>query len=99
MSSPYMDWKRDGLTRLVALARALCALVTTFGHIIRSKYASNVAIIALLTAAETLCAALPGAIAEFDAISSEDPLPPSDPSGLPGINPEAPEPPELETPE
>lgn len=91
--SPYADWKRDGLTKLVGLARALCTLVQTFGGIIRSKYADNVAIIALLTACETVCNLLPEAITEFDAISSDDPLPPSDPSTINGINPDAPEPP------
>lgn len=99
MTSPYADWKRDGLDLIMRLARAVCGAISTYGHIIKSKYADNVAIVALVIAAETLCAALPAAQAEFDAIGSEDDLPPSDPSGLPGINTEAPAPPDIELPE
>jgi hypothetical protein len=97
MPSPYADWKKDGLKKLINLARLLCALVNKFAHIIESKYSSNPAILALLTAAKALCAALPEAIIELDAFGYEDPAPPLDPSMLPGINPEAPEPPDIET--
>jgi hypothetical protein len=97
MTSPYADWKKDGLKKLISLARVLCTLVNNFAHIIESKYSASPPILALLTAAKALCAALPSAIIEFDAIGYEDPLPPLDPSMLPGINPEAPAPPDLET--
>lgn len=92
--SPYADWKKDGLTTIIKAARFLCGLVNQFGGIIKSKYADNPAIVALVIAAETLCAALPAAQAEFDAIPSDDPLPPSDPSTTPGIDTNAPEAPD-----
>lgn len=88
--SPYADWKRDGLSTLIKLARLLCNVVTSFAGIIRSKYADKPAIIALLTAIELACDALPDAQEEFRAIGSDDPEIPSDPSGLAGINPSAP---------
>ena len=94
MTSPYADWKRDGLDKLMKLARLVCALVSQFAHIIRSKYAGNPAIIALLTAAEGLCELLPAAQAEFDAMPADDPAYPSDPSTLNGIDPSAPPAPE-----
>ena len=46
---------------------------------------------------DNLCAALPDALVEFDAINRDDPPIPSDPSTLAGINPSAPEPPEIDT--
>jgi hypothetical protein len=94
MTSPYLDFKRDGVDKLLRLAKGLCVLVQSFAHIIRSKYSGNVAIIALLTAVEGVCALLPDAQAEFDAFGSEDASFPSDPSTLNGINPSAGEAPE-----
>lgn len=88
--SPYADWKRDGLVLVMRLARAVCGAISRYGHIIKSKYADKPAIVALVIAAETLCAALPNAQAEFDAIPSDDGTPPADPSTALGINPSAP---------
>lgn len=91
MASPYADYKKDGMDRLLKLGRALCALVLTFAPVIRGKYGANVAIIALLTAVENLCPLIGDAEAEFLALGSDDPPIPSDPSTLTGINASAPE--------
>jgi hypothetical protein len=99
MPSPYANWKKDGLKKLISLARVMCSLVNNFAHIIESKYSSNTAILALLTAAKALCAALPEAMIEFDAIGYEDSPPPLDPSMLAGINEGASAPPDIETDE
>jgi hypothetical protein len=88
--SPYANYRRDGLNRLLKLAQALCAIVTTFAGIIRSKYEGNPNIIALLAAIEAVCELLPPARDEFESIPSDDPLPPTNSTDITGINPNAP---------
>jgi len=96
MTSPYADWKKDGLTTVIRLARGLCVVINRYGGVIKSKFSENAAIVALVVAAEALCAALPEAQAEFDAFPSDDPLPPADPSMTAGIDENAPAPPDPE---
>lgn len=86
----YDDFKRDGLDKLIKLAKVMCATVNTFAPIIRGKYRDNVAIIALLEAISAVCSLLPEAQAEFDAFPPDDGLPPVDTSNIVGINPNAP---------
>jgi hypothetical protein len=88
-TSPYADWKKDGLSKLIALASLLCGLIQKWGGVIKSKYADNAAIVALVLAAEALCAALPPAKEAFDSFSFDDSAIPGDTSTLPGINPGA----------
>ena len=97
-ASPYADWKKDGLASLIKFARLLCGIVSAWAGVIRSKYADKPNILALLTAIETACGLLPDAQTEYQALASEDPAIPSDPSGLAGINPAADAPPDIEAP-
>lgn len=90
MTNPYLNYKKDGLNRLLQLARALCVLVTSFAKIIRVKYAGNAAIIALVDSIEGLCALLPAAEEEFAAIPLQDVPLPTEPGVIPGENPSAP---------
>lgn len=90
MTSPYADWKKDGLTVLLRVARTLCGIIQQWGGVIKSKYSENTAIVTLVELAEALCVALPSAQAEFDAYPSDDPLPPTDTSTILGIDPSAP---------
>ena len=94
MTSPYADWKRDGLASLLKLAKALCSIVTTFAGIIRSKYSDQPNILALLAAIEAVCQLLPDAIADYDAFSPEDDPYPADTATLAGIDENAPDAPE-----
>lgn len=95
--SPYAEYRRDGMNKLLDIARTLCAIVQTFGAIIRSKYADYPNIIALLTAIDAVCALIPDAQADFDAIGFDDPAFPADPQAIEGIDPSAPAPPDIET--
>lgn len=98
MTSPYIDWKKDGLKAVMTAARVVCRLITTYGGIIKSKYAVYAEIVLLVNLAEALCAQLPAAQEDLDAFSFEDAPIPSDPSTLAGINPAADDAPELELP-
>lgn len=94
MPSPYDEFKRDGVNRLLKLARAMCVLVNAFAAIITTKYRDFPAILALVVAIQNLCQLLPDAEQEFVAIASQDsPIPP-DSGDIAGINPEAPPPPD-----
>lgn len=90
MTNPYADYQRDGMDRLLALCKAMCRIVQAWEVVIREKYGDNTAIINLLEATLTLCDLLPEADAAFKAISLDQTLPPSDPSEIAGINPDAP---------
>jgi hypothetical protein len=91
MSSPYLDYQRDGLNALLNLCKAMCRLIQQWEPVIREKYGDNVGIIALLDLNLELCALLPAALTEFSAISLDQTLPPADPSSAAGINPDAPD--------
>jgi hypothetical protein len=52
--NPYADFKRDGMDKVIALAKTLCRLILTFEVVIRAKYGDNIAIIALLEAVKNL---------------------------------------------
>lgn len=90
MSSQYLDYKKDGLTKLIQLAKTLCKLILTFEVIIRAKYGDNIAIIALVDAVKNLCALLPAADEAFSEFADDTPPPSEDPAEIPGIDPTAP---------
>lgn len=81
---------RDGLDRLVKLAKAMCAIVATFSALLLKKYPDNELIASLLAAIAVVCALIPEVESEFlvDTGTNEDPL--EDPSGINGINPSLP---------
>jgi hypothetical protein len=88
--NPYADFKRDGMDKVIALAKTLCRLILTFEVVIRAKYGDNIAIIALLEAVKNLCGLLPAEDAEFQAIALDTTLPPENPAEIGGIDPSAP---------
>lgn len=66
---------RSGMNKLLILARALCVLVTASASTIRARYPDRDALLALLTAAEGVCALLPAALSEqaaADNLASSD---------------------------
>lgn len=96
MTSPYFEWKRDGLSTMIKVARFMCKLINEWAHVIESKYAEKPHILLLLGAAQAMCELLPAAQAEFDAFGFEDAPAPIDPSEMAGINPDAPDAPDPE---
>lgn len=90
MTSPYADWKKDGLNTLLKISRSICAVMTKWGGVIKDKYADQPDIVAMVVALEVVCGLLPAAQAEYDAFPSDDGLPPSDTSTILGIDPSAP---------
>ena len=90
MPTPYSDYKRDGLTKLLKLGHFLCQTVSTFKAIIEAKYANEPRIIALLTAIEAVCALLPDAQTAMSEFAPDDDVPPTDTTTIAGINPDAP---------
>lgn len=55
---------RTGGKKVIVLAQTLCRLVNTAAPIIRLRYSDRTALLAVLTAAEELCALLPAAVQE-----------------------------------
>lgn len=89
MTSPLADFKRDGMTKLVGLAKVMCKTVTTFKPVILAKFGSNLAIVALIEAIEGVCTLLPEAENEFLAIHVDSTPPPADPADIAGLDPDA----------
>jgi len=81
---------RDGLDRLIKLAKAMCAIVATFSALLLKKYPDNELIQSLLAAIAVVCALIPEVEGEFlvDTGTNDEPL--EDPSGINGINPSLP---------
>lgn len=91
MPSPYDDYQKTGLDKMLALAKTLCRLVLTFKIIILAKFPDSLPIQALITAIEGLCALIPEAETEFRQWQLDQTLPPDDASENAGIDPDAPE--------
>jgi hypothetical protein len=86
---------KDGLRKLVTLAKAMCATVAAFSALILKKYPDNPLIASLLTAIAAVCALIPEIESEFiEDTGNNDPAL-EDPANLPGIDPSAPPAPEL----
>lgn len=90
MPVSYADYKRDGMTTMLELGKALCKLVLAFAPIIRGKYSGNTAIIALLIAVENLCPLIGDAETEFNSLETDDLVPPVDGDVPDGIDVGAP---------
>lgn len=91
MSNPavYDNRQRDGVASIQKLARQMCGVVSWARPIIELKYRNNTAMLALLTACEALCAALPAADAALIPEGEND-VPIENPELIPGTNPSAP---------
>lgn len=86
----YSKVERDGMSKIIALAKALCRILSAVKHILLGKYPDSEPIFALISAIEALCPLI--ADAEFVALQregdNEDIL--ADPDSAPGINPSLP---------
>ena len=77
---------RSGMNKFLLLAQTLCRLVNLSSGVIRARYPDRTALLAVLTAAEGVCALLPAALSEQateDALSSEQ-FNPGDATVIPG---------------
>lgn len=81
---------RDGLKKLIILAKAMCATVAAFSALLLKKYPDNPLIASLLTAIAAVCALLPDLEAEFLITTDDNPEVELDPEGTSGINPSLP---------
>lgn len=85
---------RDGLDRLIKLAKAMCAIVATFSSLLLRKYPGNELIANLLAAIAVVCALIPEIEATFDLTYGDNTVPLEDPTNTPGLDntrPAAPE--------
>lgn len=64
--------QRSGMNKFLILARALCVGVSVSAPAIRARYPSRTALLAVLTAAESVCDLLPAAMAEQAVADSLD---------------------------
>lgn len=77
---------RSGGSKFLLLAQTLCRLVNASAPIIRAHYSDRPALLALLTAAQSVCDLLPAAQSEqatMDAMTPED-FDPADDVLVPG---------------
>lgn len=81
---------RDGIDKLVKLAKAMCATVALFSGIIKSKYPDNDLINSLLAAIAVICALIPEVENEFLEKTGDNSDPVENPADIPGLNPDAP---------
>lgn len=86
---------KDGIAKLIKIAKSLCALVATFSPLILRKYPDNDLINALLAAISGVCALIPQVESEFLEPSGLNDVPLEDPSDIPGIDPGKPPAPEI----
>lgn len=81
---------RDGIDKLVKLAKALCRTVQLFTPLLLKKYPGNELIQTLLTAINGVCLLIPEVENEFLEPEGLNTDPLADPDGTPGINPSLP---------
>ena len=77
---------RPGNTQFLKFAQVLCRLTNVAAPAIRARFPDRTALLAVLTAAETVCSLLPEAMAEqalADAMEAAD-FDPSDGTTIPG---------------
>lgn len=80
---------RDGIDRLVKLAKLICTTVLAFESLLRAKYPDNVTIIALITAIKAVCDLIPEVENEFLISEGLNTVPLDSPEETAGINPSA----------
>lgn len=86
---------RDGLKKLITLAKAMCATVAAFSALLLKKYPDNELISSLLTAIAGVCALIPEVESEFIVNTGDNSDVVEDPTDTPGIDPSAPPAPEI----
>jgi hypothetical protein len=81
---------RDGLKKLIILAKAMCATVAAFSALLLKKYPDNALVASLLTAIAAVCALIPDLEAEFIIPDGDNQDIEDAPETTPGINPSLP---------
>lgn len=81
---------RDGLKKLILLAKAMCATVAAFSALLLKKYPDNPLIASLLTAIAAVCALIPDLEAEFIIPEGDNEAIEDAPETTPGIDPSLP---------
>ena len=81
---------KDGIDKLIKLAKAMCATVALFSSIIVKKYPDNELINSLLAAIAVVCALIPEIESNFLESTGDNSDVISDPESIPGIDPTAP---------
>ena len=81
---------RDGLDRLIKLAKAMCAIVATFSALLLRKYPGNELIANLLAAIGVVCALIPEVESTFLETTGDNTVPSEEPGEIPGIDPSLP---------
>lgn len=85
---PHVDGfpDRDGLKKLLTLAKAMCATVATFSALILKKYPDNELIAGLLTAIAAVCSLIPELEGSLDFTEGENDVPTETPELTPGLD-------------
>lgn len=78
---------RDGLDKLIRLAKLMCRTVLLFTPILLAKYPDSVLIKDLLAAINVVCQLVPDVENEFLVEGGTNDIPLDDPELIPGINP------------
>jgi len=81
---------KDGIAKLVKLAKAMCATVALFSGIITKKYPDNELIGQLLAAIAVICALIPEVESEFLENTGDNSDVIENPEEIGGIDPTAP---------
>ena len=80
---------RSGATQFMNFAKTMCRIVNIGAPAIRARFADRPALLAVLTAAEGVCALLPAAVQEQYAMDQADApvFDPADDTIIPGQKP------------
>jgi len=81
---------KDGIDKLVKLAKAMCATVALFSAIIVKKYPDNELISALLAAIAVVCGLIPEIESNFLEKTGDNSDPIENPESIAGLDPTAP---------
>jgi len=81
---------KDGIKKLIILAKGLCATVAAFSALWLKKYPDNELIASLLVAIAAVCALIPDLEAEFVEPEGTNDVPLDTPEDIAGINPSLP---------
>lgn len=86
----YSKVERDGMTKIIALAKTLCRIIQAVKHIINGKFPDSEPIQLLVAAIEALCPLIAAAEADAIAWEGDNDIPLDDPAEIAGINPSRP---------
>lgn len=80
---------RDGMDKLINVAKALCVTINTFAPLLLKKFPDSPLIPLLITAIQGVCALIPELENEFSEVTWDNSVPSDTPEATVGINPDA----------